>query len=253
MFLTFNLSNTYFIASRTTSSSPSKVRLFEPAEVLDQIHNVICDTTTPTWLGSVPKNFGEASTGTIKADEWWSLITIYIPIALVSLWGAGTSHSSDELAVHLKTILDHTMELVGAVYLACARTMTLRRAQAYRLHITTYVGKLQKIHSTFSVWPNHHASFHIYDYLLLFGPAHSWWCFPFERLIGIIQCIPVNHKFGMSFQSTHEKARLNPVRGAWKHDTTFLYEDCKTSPLAHQTRLSACYSGVWGLVWSSIQ
>ncbi|KAG2050547.1 hypothetical protein BDR06DRAFT_860613, partial [Suillus hirtellus] len=43
---------------------------------------------------------------------------------------------------------------------------------------------------------NHHASFHIYDYLLLFGPAHLWWSFPFEHLIGIIQCIPINHKFG---------------------------------------------------------
>jgi hypothetical protein len=192
--------------------APQKVRSFETAEVLDRICNIIRDTATPTWLGSVPKNFGEASAGTIKADEWRSLITIYIPIALVSLWGAGTSHPSDELAIRLKTILDHMMELVGAVYLACARTMTPSRAQAYRLHIAAYVGKMQKIHSTFSVRPNHHASFHIYDYLLLFGPAHSWWCFPFERLIGIIQRIPVNHKFGTSFQSTIEKARLNSVR-----------------------------------------
>ncbi|KAG2050197.1 hypothetical protein BDR06DRAFT_984109 [Suillus hirtellus] len=155
------------------------------AEVLDQICNIIHDMTTPTWLGSVPKNFGKASAGTIKADEWQSLITIYLPIALMSLWGAGTLHSSDEIAVHLKTILDHTMELVGAVYLA-----------SYRLHITAYVRKLQTIHPTFSVQPNYHASFHIYDYLLLFGPAHSWWSFPFECLIGIIQHISINHKFG---------------------------------------------------------
>ncbi|KAG2746884.1 hypothetical protein P692DRAFT_201717819, partial [Suillus brevipes Sb2] len=127
-----------------------------------------------------PKNFGEASAGTIKADKWQSLITIYLPITLVSLWGAGTLHSSDEHPVYLRIILDHTMELVCAVYLACARTMTARRAEAYHSHITTYVRKLQKIHPTFS-------SFHIYDYLLLFGPAHSWWCFSFKHLIGILQ------------------------------------------------------------------
>ncbi|KAG2069420.1 hypothetical protein BDR04DRAFT_1128846 [Suillus decipiens] len=97
----------------------------------------------------IPKNFGEASAGTIKADEWQSLITIYLPIALVSLWEAGTSHSSDELTVCLRTILDHTMELVCAVYIACAQTMTARRAQAYRSHIAAYVGQLQKIHPTF--------------------------------------------------------------------------------------------------------
>jgi hypothetical protein len=168
------------------------------AEVLGRIHDVIRDASVPTWLGSVPSNFGEASAGTIKADEWRSLVMVYLPIALLSLWGAGTSHSSDELAVRLRAILDHTMELVCAVYLACARTMTARRAHAYRSHIAGYVGKLKKIHPTFSLRPNHHASFHVYDYLLLFGPAHSWWCFPFERLIGILQRLPVNHKFGKS-------------------------------------------------------
>jgi hypothetical protein len=168
------------------------------AEVVGHIRDVIRDTSVPTWLGSVPSNFGEVSAGTIKADEWQSLVTVYLPIALLSLWGAGTSHSSDELAVRLRAVLDHTMELVCAVYLACARTMTARRAKAYRSHIAGYVGKLKKIYPTFSLRPNHHASLHIYDYLLLFGPAHSWWCFPFERLIGILQRLPVNHKFGRS-------------------------------------------------------
>ncbi|KAI9464872.1 hypothetical protein HD554DRAFT_2026214, partial [Boletus coccyginus] len=44
--------------------------------------------------------------------------------------------------------------------------------------------------------PNHHASFHIYDYLVLFGPVHSWWTFPFEQLIGVLQRLPNNHKSG---------------------------------------------------------
>jgi len=155
-------------------AAPQKVCSFETAEVLERICNVIRKMTTPTWLGSVPKNFGEASAGMIKADEWQSLITIYLPIALMSLWGASTSHSSDKLAVCLRIMLDHTMELVCAVYLACAQTMLARRAQAYHSHIAAYVRKLQEIHPTFSLRPNHHASFHIYDYLLLFRPAHSW-------------------------------------------------------------------------------
>jgi hypothetical protein len=167
-------------------------------EVLGHIRNVIRDTSIPTWLGSVPSNFGEASAGTLKADEWQTLITVYLPIALVNLWGAGTSHSSPELAARLRTVLDHTMELVSAVHIACAQTMTARRAQSYRSYIVSYVGKLKEVHFTSSLRPNHHAAFHIYDYLLLFSPAHSWWCFPFERLIGILQRLPVNHKFGRS-------------------------------------------------------
>ena len=37
---------------------------------------------------------------------------------------------------------------------------------------------------------------HIYDFLRLFGPVHSWWCFPFEWLIGQLQWLPTNHRFG---------------------------------------------------------
>jgi hypothetical protein len=151
------------------------------AEVLKHIRNVIRDTSIPTWLGSVLSNFGEASAGTLKADEWRTLITVYLPIALVSLWGAGTSHSSPEPTTHLRTVLDHTMELVCAVYIACAQTMTARRAEAYHSYIASYVGKLKEIHPTSSLWPNHHAAFHIYNYLLLFSPTHLWWCFPFKR------------------------------------------------------------------------
>ncbi|KIK32678.1 hypothetical protein CY34DRAFT_100947, partial [Suillus luteus UH-Slu-Lm8-n1] len=143
------------------------------------VRDVIQQITVPSWFTSVPGDFGSASAGTMKADEWRSLITVYIPIALLSLWGAGTSHPSDEVSTRLRDVLDHTMELVCAVYLACARTTTAWRAHAYRTHIANYVGNLKKIHPTFALHPNHHAAFHIYDYLLLFGPAHSWWCFPF--------------------------------------------------------------------------
>lgn len=164
----------------------------DTGEVLERIREVIRDTSTPSWFESAPRNFGDASAGSIKADEWRSLIMVYIPIALISVWGAHNP-DSDTIAA-----LDHTMSLVSAVYLACARTMTLERASAYRSCITSYVGNLKSLYPSFSLRPNHHASFHIFDYLVLFGPVHSWWTFPFERLIGVLQRLPSNHKPGKS-------------------------------------------------------
>ena len=83
-------------------------------QTLGRICEVIHNTSMPSWFMSVPKNFGDQAAGMIKADEWRSLITIYIPITLISLWGAGTPQ------VDLKLILDNTMDLVSAVYLACS-------------------------------------------------------------------------------------------------------------------------------------
>ncbi|KAI5993442.1 hypothetical protein EDD15DRAFT_2437983 [Pisolithus albus] len=168
----------------------AKKTQFDAQEVLDRVRSVIRNTMTLSWLGSVPRNFGDTSAGTIKADEWRSLATVYLPIALISLWG------QDDCAPELRAVLDHTMHLVSAVYLACTRTTTTTRTSAYRTHITSYVGKLSAVYPNFDLRPNHHASFHIYEYLNLFGPVHSWWTFPFERLIGVLQRLPSNHKSG---------------------------------------------------------
>lgn len=52
---------------------------------LTKICNIIHNMLTPLWFGSIPANFGNASAGTIKADEWRLLIMAYIPLALISL------------------------------------------------------------------------------------------------------------------------------------------------------------------------
>ena len=37
-------------------------------ELMQHIHNVIKDTVTPSWINSVPYNYGEAAAGVLKAD-----------------------------------------------------------------------------------------------------------------------------------------------------------------------------------------
>ena len=93
----------------------------------------------------------------IKANKWRSLIMVYIPLVLISVW-----ETADPAA---NKALWSTMELVLVVYLACARTMSVEHAIAYRSCITSYVGKLKESFSNSNLQPNHHASFHTYDYL----------------------------------------------------------------------------------------
>ena len=164
------------------SAVPADCLTYDTAYVLERLCEVIHTVTVPSWLGSVPSNFGNISAGTIKADEWHSLITVYIPITLISLWGWDSHHSNLELGA----MLDHTMDLISAVYISCAHMMMTECATAYHSHIATYIGNMKVVHPKHNLQPNHHAAFHIYDYLILFGLVHSWWAFPFERLIGLL-------------------------------------------------------------------
>ncbi|KAF9471043.1 hypothetical protein BDN70DRAFT_820529 [Pholiota conissans] len=169
---------------------------FGTMDVLNHIHSVIRDMDTPSWLRSVPPNFGYKAAGTLKADEWRTMSTVYLPVALISLWGEGTVHPSPEAASVFREALDHTMLLVGAISLACMRTMTNSRMMAYRNCIVDWLAQLTSVHPNVKPRVNCHLAIHIYDFLRLFGPVRSWWCFPFERLIGQIQRLPNNHKFG---------------------------------------------------------
>jgi hypothetical protein len=178
-------------------------------ETLERIREVIKDMDTPSWLQSVPFNFGKAAAGSLKADEWRTVTTIHIPVALVSLWGEGTEHPSETVRSNLRTALNHTMSLVCAVSLACKRTMSAFRMNAYRMHIISWLSKLREIHPDARVSTNWHSAVHIYDFLLLFGPVRSWWCFPFERLIGQLQRLPHNHTFGTLTPPKTRRRSLN--------------------------------------------
>ncbi|KAG2071045.1 hypothetical protein BDR04DRAFT_1017125, partial [Suillus decipiens] len=52
---------------------------------LNHIQDVIWEITIPSWFTPAPGDFGSASAETMKMDEWHSIITVYIPIALMSL------------------------------------------------------------------------------------------------------------------------------------------------------------------------
>src|SRR6202035_3694076 len=146
------------------SDTPVQINVATP-HVLTRIRTVIDDTDVPSWIRTVPKNYGDAAAGTLKADEWRTLATIYFPLALVSLWGEGMDTGVN--AGLYRRILDHTMLLVSAIRLACLRIMTKSRIERYKEQITKYVSELpnilEMIHSNETIRPNHNASLHIYD------------------------------------------------------------------------------------------
>ena len=132
---------------------------------MQRIRDVIKQTATPSWINSVPYNFGDAAASPLKADEWRTMSTIYLPLALVSLWGEGTSHRSLDVGAHSHCVLDHTMAVVSAVTLACSRTMSNACTVAYRTYIAIYIRDLQYLHPEATCRTNQHMAMHIYDFL----------------------------------------------------------------------------------------
>jgi hypothetical protein len=160
-------------------------------DVIEAVRNVIVKVKKPSWVRTVPRNFGDKAAGTPKADEWRMLYTIFLPIALVLLWGRGVPTSRN------RHVLEVTMCLVSLVLAACQNTMTAQSANDYRGYLVRYLDGVKEHFPDAKMVPNMHVAFHIYDFLFLFGPVRSWWTFPFERIIGRLQQLPQNHIYGM--------------------------------------------------------
>ncbi|KAJ7736323.1 hypothetical protein B0H16DRAFT_1326586, partial [Mycena metata] len=159
------------------------------------IQDVIANTTTPAWVNHVPRNFGEAGAGSLKADEWRTTSTVYLPIALTILW----AEKEGPNASHFRRLLAHSMALYQAITIACRYATSRARATAYRVFIQQWLGTLTKLYphtNTPRTRTNPHVALHVYDFMLLFGPVLSWWAFPLERLIGQLGKLNTNDHLG---------------------------------------------------------
>ncbi|KIJ28486.1 hypothetical protein M422DRAFT_189686 [Sphaerobolus stellatus SS14] len=165
-------------------------QLFD-SQVLLEICKDISRTMKPSWLPSVPHNFGSKSHGKLKADEWRILISIYLPITLGRLWGKG-GRSHEECGAYFQ----NTMMLVSAVLLAVAKQISKSHAKAYTYYMSQYLKGLKVLFPSLRMRDNHHVALHIEEFLIQLGPVHSWWMFPFERLIGRLQKISTNWIIG---------------------------------------------------------
>ncbi|KIJ09586.1 hypothetical protein PAXINDRAFT_22496, partial [Paxillus involutus ATCC 200175] len=138
--------------------------------------------TRPTWHRGPPTNLGEAEHGKLKAEQWRSSIEFDLPVILYWLWGCGTaSGEPDEGKQVRRKALAHS---------------TLLLAIQYMKYMKAYLTCLQDTFPGLSWRLNHHASLHMNEFLLRYGPMHGWWMFPFERIIGTLQKTNTNHKIG---------------------------------------------------------
>ncbi len=170
--------------------------VLKPEEV-QAIRDDISSIIRPSWLTSVPAQLGSAQHGKLKADQWRVLGTTFLPLTLIRLWQASDSEDDNVRATRCARILDVTLSLLSAVAIALSHTTTYSHADIMQQHLLDYLHGLKELFPNYKLRPNHHMALHLPEYIKLYGPVHSWWAFPFERIIGMLQRISTNYKTGM--------------------------------------------------------
>ena len=94
---------------------------------------------------------------------------------------------------HLQNI---TMVVVAVVSGRVDRDSTRIGAAYYPCGMLCMYASIRALFPTIPLRVNHHVSLHLAEFFLRYGPAHGWWMFPFERIIGILQQVNTNFKIG---------------------------------------------------------
>jgi hypothetical protein len=171
------------------------------SKTMAHIRRVIRDTVLPTWFEKPPSAYGGARAGSLKAVQWMSMIQLFLPLALGTLWHPASPQRDHDAAPHALESFDNVMHLSQASILCYRNTTSQACASRFREHYANFVRTLTQ--GPLNCYgrrlvPNVHACFHIHESLLNIGPARVAHCLPFERLIGILQKIKTNHKLGMT-------------------------------------------------------
>lgn len=155
---------------------------------LEALRKDMQDIVLPSHIQMPPRAFGNPSHGKLKADNWKVLCTINIPVTFIQLLTAGKEDP------RMQGLLQHFMLLSNATHIASRRVQTKESIECFERSISDYVKKIPGFYEfERAVVPNHHMALHLAGCLSDFGPVHSWWAYPSERLNGLLQNMNTNY------------------------------------------------------------
>jgi len=158
------------------------------------VHRCFREVLVASWVTKPPFETGLKAGGTLKADNWGRTFSLYLPLALLSLWMEESPIRASNYA-EMQPVLDTSMSLTCASILMAKRSVSSQRRELFLHYYQKHLEGLKENFPGFGV-PSHHVGFHVYDFIGLFSSTPNFWCFPGERGIGRLQKIPTNHRPG---------------------------------------------------------
>ena len=152
----------------------------------------------PEYHQAPPRDLGNPGHGKLKADQWKTCIEFDIPVSVAQLWSRETRPPGQDRNVTARRdkVFQSIMHLAVAVRWGTSYRTSERHSRLFEENMVAYLRLLLELYPDIQFRPNHHVALHIGPLLTQFGPVHSWWMFPFERVIGILQKVNTNSKMG---------------------------------------------------------
>ena len=158
-----------FRPPRTTAVTGGSISPALGRERLQIVRQVIESTCAPSWMTKPPPKIGHVGykpTGT----QWKTFFCYYLVSTLIPLWSEGRNTGPDQ--ERFQAMLENMMDLVQAILSISSYSPTPDNIELGELCMQRYLVRLQQLHPTIALLPNHHLSLHFGFYIRMYGPPH---------------------------------------------------------------------------------
>ena len=139
--------------------------------------NRVKNFRVPYDVGRLPNSLGEKlEFSKLTADQWKNFALIY---AIPCLWELLPPESYESIRL--------LCEIVKIIVQPALTNADISRLDCL---IKSHHQCFEKNYGRFEVSVNYHMALHIPDMIKDFGPPHSFWCFSFERMNGVLSGLP---------------------------------------------------------------
>ncbi|MBW0506696.1 hypothetical protein O181_046411 [Austropuccinia psidii MF-1] len=148
----------------------------------------------PDRIEGLPKDLGSVKHGKLKAMQWHSLWVFAIPLIILELFIDNVENIGPKSKRY--RILQNTAFLVRCTNLITSWPIKQSTGRKFQQSYEKYNNTSQEIFKNLKVLPNHHYALHIPEQMETWGPMNGVAEFWGKRLVGALQKIKTNERFG---------------------------------------------------------
>jgi hypothetical protein len=178
-----------------SSSSEKSLQFHDSA--LAHIQKSLIDIVIPRGVTQVPPNLGDPKHGKLKASEWHSLFSTYLPLSLITFF---FDHPAKCATGDNQNSLLNFSSIVMCTNIVALKSITDADADKFAEAYFLYTETSKLVFDSPKIVPNHHYALHLPAQMKWWGPLSNVSEFSGERVNGILQKMKTNGIIGGSTQ-----------------------------------------------------
>ena len=187
----------------------------------------------PYDIGRLPSSLAEKlESSSLTADQWKNFALIY---AKPCLWDLLPPESYESICL-----------LGEIVKIAVQPALTNSDISRLDYLLKSHYWHFERIYGKFEVSVNYHMALQFPDIIKDFGPPHSFWCFSFERMNGVLSGLPTSNRyielelFTKFLQDANIESVLSPIHlvNSWANLDDVLPVETQVSSAVHPMLLN---------------